>query len=102
MLFLTSMAGLPLIFVAKKLGCFVLGARYGRGELVMSDGHTEPVYWRGPTIGPDYGGNAAKTFTLIYNLQNLMICSVAIQVWMARHFSLQVWRLIFRNVVRLF
>lgn len=51
-------------------GAFVIGARYGRGELVMSDGHSEPVYWRGPTIGPDYGGNAAKTFTLIYNLQN--------------------------------
>ena len=51
-------------------GAFIFGARYGRGELVMSDGHSEPVYWRGPTIGPDYGGNAAKTFTLIYNLQN--------------------------------
>lgn len=51
-------------------GAFIFGARYGRGELVISDGHSEPVYWRGPTIGPDYGGNAAKTFTLIYNLQN--------------------------------
>lgn len=51
-------------------GAFVVGVRYGRGELVMSDGHSEPVYWRGPSVGWDYGGNAAKTFTLVYNLEN--------------------------------
>jgi hypothetical protein len=28
------------------------------------------VYWQGPSIGFDFGGNASKVFTLIYNLDN--------------------------------
>src|SRR5262249_38819570 len=28
------------------------------------------VYWRGPSIGFDTGGNAARVFTLVYNLRN--------------------------------
>ena len=27
------------------------------------------VYWRGPSVGFDWGGNAARNFTLCYNLQ---------------------------------
>lgn len=29
-----------------------------------------PVWWQGPSIGWDFGGNAAKVFTLIYNLRS--------------------------------
>ncbi|MGY9106821.1 MAG: EipA family protein, partial [Alphaproteobacteria bacterium] len=28
------------------------------------------VYWQGPSIGFDFGGNASKVFTLVYNLPN--------------------------------
>lgn len=49
-------------------GAFVLGLRYGVGTLVMKNGTTEKVYWQGPTAGWDFGGNAVKVFTLIYNL----------------------------------
>jgi hypothetical protein len=28
------------------------------------------VFWRGPSIGFDTGGNAAKVFTLVYNMSN--------------------------------
>ena len=27
------------------------------------------VYWQGPSIGFDWGGNASRSFTLCYNLQ---------------------------------
>ncbi|MEQ9143553.1 MAG: DUF1134 domain-containing protein [Parvibaculaceae bacterium] len=49
-------------------GAFVVGARYGKGTLVMKAGPTAQVFWQGPSAGWDFGGDAAKTFTLVYNL----------------------------------
>ncbi len=49
-------------------GAIVVGVRYGKGTLHMKDGTMEKVYWRGPSIGFDLGGNAAKVFMLIYDL----------------------------------
>ena len=51
-------------------GAFVLGLRYGQGELVMKSGPRQRVYWQGPSAGWDFGGNAVKSFTLVYNLPN--------------------------------
>jgi hypothetical protein len=50
-------------------GAVVVGLRYGGGWLVRK--HQEPVkvYWKGPSVGFDVGGNASKTFTLVYNLK---------------------------------
>ncbi len=28
------------------------------------------IYWQGPTIGFDIGGNASKVYTLVYHLKN--------------------------------
>jgi hypothetical protein len=49
-------------------GALVVGARYGGGFLYRKNRLPERVYWRGPTIGFDGGGNASKVFVLIYNL----------------------------------
>ena len=49
----------------------VFGLRYGRGTLEMRSGAQHPVYWRGPSAGVDTGGNAAKSFTLVYGIQNV-------------------------------
>jgi hypothetical protein len=46
----------------------MIGLRYGRGELQMQDGRSRPIYWRGPSAGIDTGGNAAKSFALVYGL----------------------------------
>ncbi len=46
------------------------GVRYGQGTLVMKDGQERKIFWQGPSIGIDTGGNASKVFTLVYNLQN--------------------------------
>ena len=52
-------------------GAFVLGLRYGVGDLVMKRGDTAKVHWQGPSAGWDFGGNAAKVFTLIYDLPDV-------------------------------
>lgn len=52
-------------------GAVGVGVRYGRGTLYLQDGTATQVYWRGPSIGFDYGGSAAKTFILVYDLPSL-------------------------------
>lgn len=50
-------------------GAFIAGLRYGRGLLYMKGRPTLEVFWQGPTIGWDWGGNASRVFTLCYDLQ---------------------------------
>lgn len=49
-------------------GAFVVGLRYGKGTLHMASGGSTKVFWQGPSVGFDWGGNVAKVFTLVYNL----------------------------------
>ncbi len=51
-------------------GAIVLGLRYGSGTLHMKNGFSGKVFWQGPSAGWDFGGNAVKVFTLVYNLPN--------------------------------
>lgn len=46
----------------------VVGLRYGSGTLSHTIEGQRPVYWTGPSIGFDVGGDATKTFVLVYNL----------------------------------
>ena len=48
-----------------------IGLRYGRGDVYLSDCTTSKVYWRGPSVGLDVGGNASKVFVLIYDLPTM-------------------------------
>lgn len=50
-------------------GAFVVGLRYGQGYLQYKGGGRGPVFWQGPSVGFDFGGNASKVFTLVYNLR---------------------------------
>ncbi|CAN5373702.1 DUF1134 domain-containing protein [soil metagenome] len=50
-------------------GAIGLGLRYGRGLLYMKGRPTQEVFWQGPSVGWDWGGNASRVFTLCYNLQ---------------------------------
>ena len=50
-------------------GAFVVGLRYGSGYLIRKHGEPQKVYWQGPSVGFDFGGNASKTFILVYNLR---------------------------------
>lgn len=49
-------------------GAFIVGLRYGEGNLYYKNGSSMKVYWQGPSVGWDFGGNASKVFTLVYNL----------------------------------
>ena len=49
-------------------GAFVVGLRYGNGELVHKIEGRRKVHWTGPSVGFDVGGNASRVFTLVYNL----------------------------------
>lgn len=50
-------------------GAIAVGLRYGRGLLYMKNGQAPiEVFWQGPSIGWDWGGNAARVFTLAYGL----------------------------------
>jgi hypothetical protein len=51
-------------------GALTVGLRYGRGLLYMKNRPTTEVFWQGPTIGWDVGGNASRVFTLCYQLYN--------------------------------
>ncbi len=46
-----------------------IGLRYGKGLLYMKNQEPVTVFWQGPSIGWDLGGNASRTFTLCYGLQ---------------------------------
>ena len=52
-------------------GAVGVGVRYGNGELVLKNGHHTKVYWSGPSIGFDLGGNASKVFVLVYHLPSV-------------------------------
>ena len=49
-------------------GAFVVGARYGKGRLERKTEDGREVFWQGPSIGFDVGGNASKVFVLVYHL----------------------------------
>lgn len=51
-------------------GAIVVGLRYGKGTLQYKGGDSQKVYWQGPSVGWDFGGNASKVFTLVYNLRS--------------------------------
>ncbi len=47
---------------------FAIGLRYGSGVMHHKIEGDRPVYWTGPSVGFDIGGNGAKSFILVYNL----------------------------------
>jgi hypothetical protein len=49
-------------------GAFVGGLRYGEGKLYTRNAGDKRVYWQGPTIGFDAGGDGDRTMMLIYNM----------------------------------
>lgn len=49
-------------------GAIGVGLRYGEGKLYMKNGSERRVYWQGPSIGFDLGGEGARTMILVYNL----------------------------------
>ena len=51
-------------------GAIVAGLRYGEGTLHTKDVGDHRVYWQGPSVGYDFGGEGSKVMVLVYNLQD--------------------------------
>ena len=51
-------------------GAIGVGLRYGHGTLNRAGGEARRVFWQGPSVGIDFGGNASKVFVLVYHLDN--------------------------------
>jgi hypothetical protein len=47
-------------------GAFVGGLRFGEGTIYYKDGTVERIFWQGPSIGWDFGGNGSRVMTLVY------------------------------------
>ncbi|MGZ6018923.1 MAG: DUF1134 domain-containing protein [Phenylobacterium sp.] len=64
--------GRPTAYIAGEEGSGAIGVglRYGRGLLYMKGKQPVEVFWRGPSVGWDFGGNASRVFTLCYNLED--------------------------------
>jgi len=49
-------------------GAVVAGVRYGEGILYTKNAGDLRVYWQGPSLGFDFGGDGARTMMLVYSL----------------------------------
>ena len=52
-------------------GAFVGGLRYGEGKLYTRNAGERRVFWQGPSLGFDLGGEGARTMMLVYNLPSV-------------------------------
>ena len=49
-------------------GALVVGLRYGDGTLYTRNAGDRRVFWEGPSVGFDAGGEGARTMMLVYQL----------------------------------
>jgi len=52
-------------------GALFAGARYGEGTLYTRNAGEIPVFWQGPSVGFDVGGDGSKVMMLVYNLSSV-------------------------------
>ena len=64
--------GEPIAYISgqEASGAFVFGVRYGSGVMHHSIEGARDVYWTGPSLGFDFGGDVNKVFVLVYNLHD--------------------------------
>lgn len=68
-----STYGLPNGYVLgqEASGAFIGGLTYGEGTLYTKNAGDHAVFWQGPSVGFDYGGEGARTMMLVYNLASV-------------------------------
>lgn len=52
-------------------GAFVGGLTYGEGKLYTKNAGDHKVYWQGPSLGWDFGGQGSRVMILVYNLDDV-------------------------------
>jgi len=48
-------------------GAVVAGLRFGEGTIYYKNGAKERIFWQGPSVGFDFGGNGSRALVLVYN-----------------------------------
>lgn len=68
-----SSYGLPNGYVLGEEGSGALigGVTYGEGTLFTKNAGDHKVYWQGPSVGWDFGGQGSRTMVLVYNLDDV-------------------------------
>ena len=52
-------------------GAIVGGLTYGEGTLYTKNAGDHKVFWQGPSLGWDFGGQGSRTMILVYNLDDV-------------------------------
>jgi hypothetical protein len=52
-------------------GAIVGGLTYGEGSLYTKNAGDHKVFWQGPSLGWDFGGQGSRTMMLVYNLDDV-------------------------------
>ena len=68
-------------------GAFIVGLRYGSGWLIRKDTEPKKIYWKGPSVGFDFGGN-------LDSVQNLR-CAIHLKdhgIARCGHGGFSIWR----------
>jgi len=52
-------------------GAIVGGLTYGEGTLYTKNAGDHKVFWQGPSLGWDFGGQGSRTMVLVYNLDDV-------------------------------
>lgn len=65
--------GLPNGYVLGQEGSAAIigGLRYGEGNFYTKNAGQHPIYWQGPSVGPDVGGTGNRVMMLVYNLPSV-------------------------------
>lgn len=68
-----SSYGLPNGYVLGEEGSGALigGVTYGEGTLFTKNAGDHKVFWQGPSLGFDFGGDGARAMILVYNLNEV-------------------------------
>lgn len=52
-------------------GAFVVGLTYGEGMLYTKNAGDHKMFWQGPSVGFDAGGDGSRVMILVYKLHNI-------------------------------
>lgn len=65
-----SQYGLPNAYILGEEagGAIFAGLRYGEGTMYTRNQGEHPIFWQGPSVGLDVGGDGSKVMMLVYNL----------------------------------
>ena len=52
-------------------GAFIAGLTYGEGTMYTKNAGEHNLFWQGPSLGIDYGGQGSRAMMLVYNLDSI-------------------------------